>query len=331
MQRGWILVAASLMGCVEYEFSSSGEAFGENNPYGLNTPVETDRVRQVTSPAVDVLWVVDNSCSMTEEQAALGQNFREFMNYFLDTNLDYHIGVVSTDMDDSLHRGILRNSPEGRWIHPDTEAPLNNFREMTDLGIKGSADEQGRAATYAALELRKEEENAGFIRDDATLHVVLVSDEDDYSGNSPIGLEPFVDYLKELKADPEMVTFSSIVGPPGGCGGGFLDMVEEGRDYIHVTQEVGGSLHSICTDDWSAMLDELGEQAARVRVEYFLTQLPVPGTIQVEVVTESGNYFFEEDGDWTYDATRNSVTFVEFIPPPLAEVFVTYEVLSSTY
>ena len=104
-----------------------------------------------------------------------------------------------------------------------------------------------------------------------------------------------------------MVTFSSIVGHPVAAAVD-LEMVEEGRDYIRDTTG-RRSLHSICTDDWS-VLDELGEQAARVRVEYFLTQLPVPGTIEVEVVTDVGNYW--KRMGWTYNATRNSVTLSSY-------------------
>ena len=65
---------------------------------------------QVTVPSVDVLWVIDNSCSMTEEQQALTDNFNKFVQYFVGSGLDYHIGVVSTNWDNESgdHRGKLR-------------------------------------------------------------------------------------------------------------------------------------------------------------------------------------------------------------------------------
>ena len=40
---------------------------------------------QVGVPAVDVLWVVDNSRSMYEEQRALTNNFTSFMKFFSDS------------------------------------------------------------------------------------------------------------------------------------------------------------------------------------------------------------------------------------------------------
>ena len=69
-------------------------------------------------------------------------------------------------------------------------------------------------------------------------------------------------------------------------------------------------------------------QAAGLSREFFLTELPVPGTIEVHVNEEGVEYQFLEGDDWTYSAERNSVTFVEYIPSPLSDVKITYEVLS---
>ena len=87
---------------------------------------------QITSPEVDVLWVVDNSCSMSEEQEAIASNFPQFMEYFLDSSLDYHIGVVSTDMDDPQQSGLLRPAGGGmRWIDTETDDALARFADLT--------------------------------------------------------------------------------------------------------------------------------------------------------------------------------------------------------
>ena len=61
---------------------------------------------------MDVLWVIDNSCSMLEEQTTLINNFGAFIGYFLDSQLDWHIGVTSTDMTNGGEpgtQGILRS------------------------------------------------------------------------------------------------------------------------------------------------------------------------------------------------------------------------------
>src|SRR5690349_2970440 len=48
---------------------------------------------------VDILFVVDNSASMTEEQAALSAGFASFVANLEDANSNFHIGVVSTSQD----------------------------------------------------------------------------------------------------------------------------------------------------------------------------------------------------------------------------------------
>jgi hypothetical protein len=79
------------------------------NPPDLANPTQTDVIVQVTTPMVDILWTIDNSCSMSDEQLALTDNFPKFMDYFLGSGLDYHIGVTSTDMDDLTHKGKLQD------------------------------------------------------------------------------------------------------------------------------------------------------------------------------------------------------------------------------
>ncbi|MBT3224069.1 MAG: hypothetical protein HN348_33795, partial [Proteobacteria bacterium] len=69
---------------------------------------------------VDLLFVVDSSCSMSEEQQALTLGFPDFLNNLDAAGFDYHAGVVSMDMDDSSHQGKLREASGFRWVQPDT-------------------------------------------------------------------------------------------------------------------------------------------------------------------------------------------------------------------
>ncbi|MFP4598842.1 MAG: hypothetical protein ACLFVJ_11350 [Persicimonas sp.] len=45
---------------------------------------------------IDILWVIDNSGSMCEEQAALRDNFQSFIQDISKRNIDFHIGVTTT-------------------------------------------------------------------------------------------------------------------------------------------------------------------------------------------------------------------------------------------
>ncbi len=316
-------------GCIEYEFGDESLVNGEPNPPNLATPVIVDRIVQTTVPAVDVLWVIDNSCSMSEEQTALATNFPRFMNFFADSGLDYHVGVVSTDMSDFNQRGKLLRDPSSglRIIDSSVQNPAAVFSGMATLGTNGAADEKGRAAAYTALVTRAAIDNAGFFRPDAFLSVIVVSDENDYSGNSPISLPDFIDWMQNVKATPDMVSFSSIVNPPTGCPG--TSSLDIGTEYLQVTRAVGGVEWPICSPDWDQALEELGLRAAGLRREFFLSEVPVQDSLAVwiEDGTERRDYY--AGVDYTYNRQRNSVLFATIIPDPLTEVFIEYQVLAA--
>lgn len=318
------LSLALLMGCIEYQPTSTLPPAGAPNPKPLTVTEQTDKLVQVTEPEVDILWVIDNSCSMYEEQTGLATNFPVFMDYFLGSGLNYHIGVVSTDMTNGAHTGRLREVSGHRFIDEDTPSPSQVFSSMAVMGTGGSADERGRDAAYMGLEILKDGYNSGFVREDATLHVVAISDENDHSYQ--ISLQEYINWMLTLKYGEDMVTFSSIVSPSPVCAGA----AEPGTDYTAITNAVGGINWSICNDDWATVLEQLGLQAAGLKREYFLSQLPVPGTIDVAVSDGGTVYSFEEEIDWVYNQVRNSIIFNEYIPGALAEVHVTYDLLSET-
>ncbi|MEN0065308.1 MAG: vWA domain-containing protein [Myxococcota bacterium] len=290
--------------------------------------IQVDTFVQATVPTSDVLFVVDNSCSMENEQSALGGNFSSFLDVMFASEIDFHIGVVATDMTDPDHQGRLRSSGEYRWIDPETPDAALRFASMVGLGIDGDPQERGRAAAFTALEVLADGWNQGFLRRDASLHLVVVSDENDASGPEPIGRDEFVGYLRGLKVAPFTTTFSSVVGPKGAQLGPFSPCsAEYGAEYLAVTDAVGGLDQSICEEDWGALLGELGSVASGLRTEFFLTRRPVPESISVEVERDGELEEFEGPrSGWIHQARRNQVAFVGYLPPEGAIVRVRYEI-----
>jgi hypothetical protein len=330
MRFAWIVLVASaigLAGCQEYNISKPPPAYDGPNPPALENPENVDRIVQVTQPSADVLWVVDNSGSMSDNQRDLANNFPDFMDYFLGSGLDYHIGVVTTDMEKAKFTGKLVESTSGeRFITVDTNDPMTTFASMAQVGVTGSGNEQGRAAVYEALEVLKNSYNAGFLRDDeeSGIHVIAISDEDDASTNAQIPLNEFITWMNGLRASDDLVTFNSIVNP---AGGGIVN--PPGDKYVAVTMDVGGITQSLLEADWVGVLDDLGIQVAGLKREFFLSQLPVVSTIVVQVHKPDGTVIPIEDGDFTYSEDRNSITFKTFLPEPLWQVYIQYTVLSS--
>ena len=85
-------VVLGVGGCTEYDFY---------------TQQQTDVFQQSRRNTVDVLLVVDNSCSMWEEQDKLATNFDAFIQFFQGVDVDYQIGVITTDTLDEKYQGRL--------------------------------------------------------------------------------------------------------------------------------------------------------------------------------------------------------------------------------
>jgi hypothetical protein len=324
-----LLLLPVLAGCQDYNLNGSGDVGGKYNPPDLSAKEQVDSITQVTIPAADALFVIDNSCSMEEEQRALRDNFGSFMQYFTGSGMDYHVGVVSTDMDNRAERGklIVDNSGSSRYIDNtlSEEEAIASFRERAQLGVNGSGTEAGLDAAMTALTTERYATNDGFYRDEASLTIVVISDEPD---QSDVSVNEFVNWIGGLKTDDEFtVNFSAIVGPDHTT----CNTAERGTGYIEVTNQLGGLVWPICDEDYSSVLEELGLLAAGLKREFYLSLVPVEETIRVSVTEPDGSPVEYAAGtDWTYSRSRNSITFSELTPVPLSVVDIQYEVLAST-
>lgn len=161
---------------------------------------------------VDLLFVIDNSGSMAEEQSSLAANFARFVNVLesIEGGLpNVHLGVVSTNMGAGPYTisgctaagddGVLQNAPQSAGCSAPTDRFIldiddgqggratnytgtltETFSCIARLGINGCGFEQPLAAMRRALD-GSQPANSGFLRQDALLAVIIVSDEDDCS------------------------------------------------------------------------------------------------------------------------------------------------------
>ncbi len=295
-------------------------------------PVRVDTIVQTAPAAVDVLFVVDNSCSMGTEQEDLTINFSAFFQYLQGSGIDYHIGVTSTDMDGGAgsfglngSQGRLREVSGVRWIDPSTPNSESVFSAMVVMGTNGSAFERGTDAVYAALEEQRNTANAGFYRDEAALHAVIVSDEANTRGPDSIPLAELVEWFDGLKPRASERSFSALVNQSGG-------------EYRTVSNQLGGISWDLSSGRWSVVLDQLGQLTSGRRAEFFLSGLPVEDTLMVEVFVPGEAPLqvvpaeFDKKGTlitagpaFDFHPARNAVQIINYLPEPLATVRVTYD------
>ncbi|QAT86723.1 putative lipoprotein [Corallococcus coralloides] len=309
---------------------------------GLAKTEQTDRFVQQAEARVDVLFVVDNSGSMMEEQQSLGENFAAFLSAATAAQVDYRIGVTTTGLDPSP--GGWSECPGGalggengrlfpvdgsspRIITPETPGASGVFATNTLVGVC-HWNEQGLDATYRALSdpllynlddprtPQSGDGNGGFLREDAKLAIIVLSDEEDFS-SQPVAF--YETYLLALKGnDPSKVSFNAVVGPEDltTC----TTSSSSGSRYMELARKLNGVVDSICTPNWAASLEKLSESAFGPNRAFPLSELPEdPGAIAVRV-----DGLPVTDG-WSYDARGNAVVFDRLrAPAPGSVVEVTY-------
>jgi hypothetical protein len=305
--------------------------------------LQIDTFGQTPVPTVDILWVVDNSGTMREERTELGAKFDQFMSQLEAVEADYHIGIISTDTSDPTHSGRLQGDP--KVITTETPDAKSVFIANVDLPETASRTERGLDAMHLALsEPLVSEYNLGFLRDEATLYVIVISDEDDHS-IGPLGF--YSRWLEHLKGrgQENLVSLSAIVGQrPTGCSG-----AETGERYIQVQEFTSGLQYSICEDNYGPVVEELGINAAGLRRKFYLSQSPQLETLKLMVYQDgaaecesladcSGDKLctsskrcadellqLEDGGVWVYEAGDNAIFFSEdYLPPAGSMIDVVY-------
>jgi hypothetical protein len=241
---------------------------GAGDTQGLNVDIE----RQDSKPKADILIVIDNSGSMSDKQMALSVNFGAFIKYATAAGVDYQIGVISTDTGDGGK--LVGDASNPKILKPTTPDVENKFKAKVVLGTSGSATEMSLLPSVMALTAPViTNENAGFLRNDAVLAVVSVSDADD---QSPQPVAFYLNQLINIKGVQQASKFTfNAVAPlltsaPTGCS---YDGSSGPRTGAAVTA-TSGVLEEICTVDWSKTLEKIGQSAFGYRTTFFLTSTP---------------------------------------------------------
>lgn len=292
-------------------------------------PRQTDAYIQEQA-VVDVLWVIDNSGSLSNERGRLATQFNRFLSVLVSANVDFHVGVTSTDLNSpSADQGRLRGTP--RWIDPQTSDPASVFARAVFFPVQVEIRlEEGLAAMAAALTPPLVNGfNAGFLRENAGLAVILVSDEDDGSVGRA---DQYIRFLKSLKGPGREVnvSLSAVVGDqPSGCVSPgderiFGAAAKAGDRYIEVATETGGLIESICSANFAPFVETLANTLAGLR-RFF--PLSAPPNAQI-IVTVDGRRIPEDAATgWTYDEARRGVVFEgSYVPEPGAEVRIEYDI-----
>ena len=322
---------------------------------------QTDYFTQIDGKKVDLLFVIDESGSMCGEQDNLADNFDYLTQKAAQWSNDYQIGIVTTNITDEDYVGKLVGEP--RIIDKTSVGSFSG--NVQDIGCNGSGtQESGLEAARRAITppLAYDEEvscscgqddacpascsegfacvgggcgghNRGFIRPDAALEIILVSDEED---QSPGSVPFYIDFFKSIKGvmNESLFHAHAIVGDySGGCNGGSTeDGADAGKRYIDVQEATGGVFGSICDSSFASVLEDIGDTAFGPHVQHFLSAQADPDNVKVWV--DSGGGFQECTAGWNYNPATNSVIFDvddPCMPQENDEVKIWYKMACNTF
>lgn len=258
---------------------TEADATGEDDPkFDLGVAPDINQGESDECTKVDILFAIDNSGSMGDEQGNLIAAFPGFVagiQEALQFAESYHIGVVTSDSygpneggcqgvgdlvtqtggSDSSNAVCAPFSSGFRWFDNTEPNLAATFACAAQVGTDGSGDEEQVHGVLRATDAERNAPgacNEGFLRDDALLVVVLITDEEDEEdcipifgcdGGTPAGPNEWFTRLVTNKFNIETnIVMLSLVGLPGSsCADNASRIVDFGSRFTnHAEGEICG-------------------------------------------------------------------------------------------
>lgn len=277
---------------------NSATALTSNRVYTTHNKQEQFTQSQANAGGVDILWSVDASGSMSEEQTNLANGAEQFFNTLNKAGIDYRLAVNTHGYSCTS----LRQTSTGKnFIDKNTVNALTEWRNLARPGVNDSSTETG---FYCVREANL----SGFDRPQAKNLVVFVSDEPEnetFNRSQPAeargknytvrDFENYQQFFTKTGATYFAITgTSSFIRPnfnaPIGTDKDFScygqgGSASGGAHFKEIARLTGGSSASICADsaDWSVMFEQILKTATGLASNFKLQYIPLPSTVVVKV------------------------------------------------
>ncbi len=298
-------IAISLTGCQDYSIVSVRTPDPEIVEVYSSVPVYVEEevpgeevygdiwVDSFTQPrsvdGIDILWVIDTSGSMTRYDANLLLGIETMLNALPPSG--WRLAMTSNDPSSAATEAQFPLVPGDDII--DAEA-------MYDAMGRGHREE-GFDSTYEYI--TNNPYASTWMRADAALLVVFVSDEEDQSDDHFSDVNDFISWYGSQRGGSTFLSSIINVAEVDSVCTWPVSAIDIGDRYMDATNYFGGVVVDICSEDWSA-----GVTDASVQVDphetWPLTYIPIESTIRVFI-----NGSLIADTEWTYNSGTNSVDF----------------------
>ncbi len=280
-------------------------------------PVDTIKDNFTVNPSqenkIDLLWVIDNSGSMKNEQEAIADNFNQFIKHFVSKNIDFRMNIITTD--------TLNSAGEPDWSLDETltsefhslnpDLFFENFEEAVQVGIKGHHEEKGLEAAQVFFYKYSHD----FFRPNSHTAIIYVSDEEDQSSDS---VQSYVNHAQSFLNNNTELQMHAIVRTKDleGSGGSISN---GGARYIEAADLTSG-LNEEINNDFYNTLNKIGENIVINIQNFVLSKTPKLDSVKVYV-----DSLFLHPDNWEYNSTLNSIEFKDGSKPRVgADIRVEY-------
>jgi hypothetical protein len=251
----------------------------------VDYPIWVDSFIQPSSAAgVDILWVIDPSGSMNDDRPRILSGITAMMSALPLTG--WRLGIIPTDRTrtNSLQLFPLLPGDSASDAEAQMSSNISGYLEAGFDGVYSYITDNPHSSTW--------------LRDDAALLVVFVSDEDDQSTTLASGTA-FANWISPLRPSVFVASIVHFDPATSTCNN---NAMYEGVRYMDAANQFGGQIIDICSEDWTA-----GVQDASIQVS--------PHTyweLTYEPFDYSDIYVFVDGAlypHWHYAPTDNRIYF----------------------
>ena len=234
---------------------------------------------------VDILWVIDPSGSMVNDRPQVIAGIGDMIAALPAS--DWRLAIIPSDANRAK---LLQEFP---LIPGDDAADAESQLNSTVTGFL----EAGFDAVEAYI--NDNTYSSTWMREDAALLVVFVSDEEEQSN---VHFPSALDFVSWISTQREYVFMSSIVNFKTSDSACNAPAQFEGKRYMDATDAFGGQKIDICAEDWSQGVADASNQITQY--EYWdLSHQPIYEDRIYVFIDGVPNY------DWYYVSSENRVYF----------------------
>ncbi len=260
---------------------------------------------------VNIVWVIDNSYSMKDEQDQLSQSFSSFVNNFLnngESKFPFTMNFITTDS--YLKQNPYVKNSNGQIYSLTSQLADSNFNKFksdfesaVQVGISGNEKEK----SFASMKYAYDYNPSMYGNDNSLLVYIIVTDENEESYEQGLSLQEIQDdtiiwynTFSTLKNNKDLVKIYTIINTS-----------DDGDKRYETISKLSGGLKSSINNPFNTILGQISANVDRLTESFLLTEENV--TIMKNSVTVKVNGVTSSTSNWILSNKR-----VFFIVPPSA-------------